>query len=187
MFGVKTIEEILHVTPLISQKMEQAIDLWDKMYRDEAPWLHEPDKKNPVRVTSLGLPAMIASEKARMALLELTSEITVPTVETEEDNTTNFRSSVTDNAQMENGLEGLAGTNLKNPMDTAPIIRKEKPVGNAERAEYLNKQYEKLKKVIRKQIEYGIAKGGLVIKPYIVVNDSVHEIRPLLFSSFSGK
>ena len=175
MFGVKTIEEILHVTPLISQKMEQAIDLWDKMYRDEAPWLHEPDKKNPVRVTSLGLPAMIASEKARMALLELTSEITVPTVETEEDNTTNFRSSVTDNAQMENGLEGLAGTNLKNPMDTAPIIRKEKPVGNAERAEYLNKQYEKLKKVIRKQIEYGIAKGGLVIKPYIVVNDSVNE------------
>lgn len=175
MFGVNTIREILHVTPLISQKMEDAIILWDKMYRDEAPWLHEPDKDDPVRVTSLGLPAMIASEKARMALLELTSEITVPTVETEEVNTANFRNTVTDNSQMENGLEELAGTNLENPIDNAPVVREEQPVGNSERAEYLNKQYEKLKRVIRKQIEYGIAKGGLVIKPYIVVNDSVDE------------
>ena len=187
MFGVKTIKDILHVTPLVSQKMEDAIILWDKLYRDEAPWLHEPDEDNPVRVTSLGLPAMIASEKARMALLELTSEITVPVTETEEANP-NFRVGIRDNAEtalgtnnVSDGLNAISNTNLEqaqdvnNPFENTPIIRTEKPVGNSERAEYLNKQYEKLKKVLRKQIEYGIAKGGLVIKPYIVINDSVDE------------
>lgn len=187
MFGVKTIKDILHVTPLVSQKMEDAIVLWDKLYRDEAPWLHEPDKDNPVRVTSLGLPAMIASEKTRMALLELTSEITVPVTETEEANP-NFRVGIRDNAEtalgtenVSDGLNAISNTNLEqaqdinNPFENTPIIRTEEPVGNSERAEYLNKQYEKLKKVLRKQIEYGIAKGGLVIKPYIVVNDSVNE------------
>ena len=187
MFGVKTIKDILHITPLVSQKMEDAIILWDKMYRDEAPWLHEPDKDNPVRVTSLGLPAMIASEKARMALLELTSEITVPVTETEEVNP-NFRVGIRDNAEtalgtenISSGLNAISNTNLEqaqdvnNPFENTPIIRTEEPVSNSERAEYLNKQYEKLKRVIRKQIEYGIAKGGLVIKPYIVMNDSVDE------------
>lgn len=174
MFGVKTIEEILHITPLISQQMENAIILWDKMYRDEAPWLHEPDKEDPIRVTSLGLPAMIASEKARMALLELTSEITVPTVENETVNTTNFRNSVTDNSQMANGPESIINEEIT-AQEEAPVIRTEEPIGNSERAEYLNTQYEKLKKVIRKQIEYGIAKGGLVIKPYVVNNGFVDE------------
>ena len=107
MFGVKTIKDILHVTPLVSQKMEDAIVLWDKLYRDEAPWLHEPDKDNPVRITSLGLPAMIASEKARMALLELTSEITVPVVENEEANP-NFRVGIRDNAETALGTENVS-------------------------------------------------------------------------------
>lgn len=174
MFGVKTIEQVLHVTPLISQKMEDAITLWDSMYRDEAPWLHEPTTADPVRITSLGLPAMIASEKARTALLELTSEITVPVTESEEINT-NFRNSVTDNAQMEVSSQGVYDANIENPIDDTPVFREEKPTSNPERAEYLNYQYEKLKRVLRKQIEYGVAKGGLVIKPYVVTNTSVNE------------
>ncbi len=174
MFGVKTIEEVLHVTPLISKKMEDAIDLWSKMYRDEAPWLREPDYNNPVRITSLGLPAMIASEKARMALLELTSEITVPLVE-EETPELNYRTSITDNTLMDNDASDTSEIQVNNLTNIEPAIKQDVPVGNSARAEYLNKQYEKLKRVIRKEIEYGIAKGGLVIKPYVVNSPSINE------------
>ena len=61
------------------------------------------------------------------------------------------------------------------PMPMGPLppktIIEEKTVGDPARAEYLESQYKKLKKQLRKQIEYGIAKGGLVIKPYVVVNN----------------
>ena len=171
MFGVKTIEEVLHVTPLISQKMENAIDLWDRMYKDEAPWLQEPAVGNPVRITSLGLPAMIASEKARMALLELTSEITVP-VKVDDMKTADYKQPVKDNTLMGLGKDELS---ISSSEEQQTLLENETPTSNPARAEYLNNQYEKLKRVLRKEIEYGIAKGGLVIKPYIVVNESVNE------------
>ena len=75
MIGAKTIERTLHVAPVLSTQMEQAIELWSAMYKNEAPWLHEPSNQDPTRVVSLGLPALIASEKARMAILEMQSEI----------------------------------------------------------------------------------------------------------------
>ncbi len=162
MVGGRTIEQALHVTPSISSQMEEAIETWTLMYKNQAPWLHEPDFNNPSRITSLGIPAMIASEKARMALLEFQSEITVPTKEIEIENP-NYREPEED----EFG-------NLIPSMEPQ-IIKEEKPVGPADRAEYLNAQYLKLKKQLRKQIEYGIAKGGLVIKPYIVINDSIED------------
>lgn len=156
MLGAKTIESKLNVAVAISPEMEKAITTWNTLYRNKAPWLHEPSDVDPTRVVSLGLPSMIASEKARTALLEFKSEITTPTEEVE-----------------------VANPDYKNPPDTelnrwgqevpkvvSPTITEERPKTNTARAEFLNKQYEKLKKHLRKQLEYGIALGGLVIKPY---------------------
>ena len=157
MVGARTIEQTLHVTPIMSSQMENAIQLWADMYKNQAPWLKEPTQQDPVRIVSLGLPAMIASEKARTALLEFESEITTPTKEVEEANP-----NYTEPEPDEYG-------NIIPSMEPKTII-KDKPISNTKRAEYLNEQYKKLKKQLRKQLEYGIAKGGLVIKPYLVAN-----------------
>lgn len=130
MIGARTIEQTLHIAPVISSQMEHAIQLWDSMYKNESPWLHEPSDVDPTRVVSLGLPSLIASEKARMALLEMKTEIT---------------GVVND--------DGIAQSN--------------------DRADYMESQYkDKLIKNLRREIEYGIAKGGLVIKPYVIQNDT---------------
>lgn len=148
MIGSRTIEQTLKVTPSISSQMEEAIQLWSDMYKNKAPWLKEPTYNNPTRIVSLGLPAMIASEKARTALLEFKSEITVPKEEDDKQST-----------------------------DSTPSIDKKSSEkskdNNEQRAEFLNSQYNKLKRKLRTQIEYGIAKGGLIIKPYVVeIKDS---------------
>ena len=158
MVGARTIEQQLHMKPVISSQMEEAIQRWSDMYKDQAPWLHEPDYGDPSRVVSLGLPAMIASEKARTALLEFESEITTPTEEVEVENP-NFKEPEPD----------MFGNII--PSMESPTITEDRPTSDTARAEYLNEQYKKLKKQLRKQIEYGIAKGGLVIKPYPVIND----------------
>lgn len=160
MIGSRTIEQTLHVSPVISSQMEHSIELWSDMYKNQAPWIHEPSSIDPTRVVSLGLPSMIASEKARTALIELNSEITVPTKEVEKDNP--------DYKDPELDEFG----NLIPSLEPKTIIE-EQPTSSKDRAEYLNGEYTKLKKHIRKQIEYGIAKGGLVIKPYVVMNKGV--------------
>lgn len=157
MIGSRTIEQTLHVAPAISSQMETAIETWSAMYKDQSPWLHEPTTENPTRIVSLGLPALIASEKARIALLELESEITAPTKEVEKENP-NYRPPEED--EFGNIVPSVEPQTIKETVT----------VGNAERAEYLESQYKKLKRQLRKQIEYGIAKGGLVIKPYIVMS-----------------
>ena len=157
MVGSRTIEQTLHVTPIMSSQMEHAIEQWSAMYKNQADWLKEPSFGDPVRVVSLGLPALIASEKARTALLEFQSEITTPTKEVEKENP-NYVPPEPD----EFG-------NIMPSMEPKTIIE-DKPVTSTDRAEYLEEQYKKLKKQLRKQIEYGIAKGGLVIKPYLVAN-----------------
>lgn len=157
MIGGRTIEQTLHVTPIMSSQMENAIEEWSAMYKNQAPWLKEPTDYDPVRIVSLGLPALIASEKARTALLEMESEITTPTEEVEKEN-----------PDYEEPKEDEFG-NLMPTIEPKTIIE-DKPVSDTARAEYLNEQYKKLKKQLRKQIEYGIAKGGLVIKPYLVAN-----------------
>lgn len=158
MIGVKTIEQTLHVAPVISSKMEEAIQLWTDMYKNEAEWLKEATYDDPTRVVSLGLPAMIASEKARMVLLEWKSEITTPTKEVEVENP-NYTEPQPD--ELGNVV----------PSAQPKMIIQEKPVGPTQRAEFLNQQYEKLKKQMRKQLEYAVAKGGIVIKPYVVQNE----------------
>ena len=155
MVGSKTIEQTLHVSPIISSQMETAITLWSDMYKGKASWIKEPSAMDPVRIVSLGLPALIASEKARTALIEFQSDITTPTKEVEVKNP-NYKEPEPD----EYG-------NLIPSMEPA-TIKQEKPVGSVERAEYLDTQYKKLKKQLRKQVEYGIAKGGIVCKPFLV-------------------
>lgn len=157
MIGARTIEQTLHVAPVISSQMEEAIQTWTNMYKNQSPWLHEPTAGDPVRIVSLGLPAMIAAEKARMAVLEMESEITTPTKEVEVENP--------DYKEPEPDVFG----NII-PSAQPPVITQEKPIGNTKRAEYLNEQYKKLKKQLRRQLEYAVAKGGMVIKPYIVQN-----------------
>lgn len=153
MIGARTIEQALHVAPAISSQMEEAIQTWADMYKNQSPWLKEPSAVDPVRVVSLGLPAMIASEKARTALLEFKSEITTPTEEVEVDNP--------DYTEPEPDVFG----NII-PSAQPPKIKKQQPIGNVERAEYLNEQYKTLKKKLRREFEYAIAKGGMVFKPY---------------------
>lgn len=158
MIGVNTIQKTLHIEPIISSKMANAIELWSLMYEDNSPWLQEPTLADPVKVTSLGLPAFIASEKARMATIEMKSEITTPTESVTEANP-NYTPPAVDedgNLQISNEPE---------------FITKEVILGDTARAEFLNTQYTKVKNKIRNQLEYGIAKGGLVIKPYIVISD----------------
>ena len=154
MIGAKTIEQSLNVAPLISSEMEQAIQDWIAMYKNEAPWLHEPTYSDPTRVVSLGLPSMIASEKARMVLLEFKSEITTPTEDVAKDNP-NYKEPAPDEY----------GNII--PSSEPKIIMEKQPVGDTTRAEFLNEQYPKLKDKLRVQLEYGIAGGGLVIKPYL--------------------
>ena len=151
-----TIQQTLNITPYYNSKMVEAIDEWKMMYKDESPWLHEPDFANPTLVVSLGLPAFIASEKARMAVLEMQSEITAPTVETEEVNP-NYFPPTTD-------ING----NIKVSGETKTIVT-ESVTSPTERADYMNEQYQnKLIPRLRTELEFGIALGSLIIKPYVV-------------------
>ena len=151
----QTIEQALHIVPAVSDRMSQAIDEWTAMYKDEAEWLHEPTYADPTKVVSLGLPAFIASEKARMAVIEFKSEITAPKTLKEEDNP-NYFPPMAD-----------AFGNVKVSGEAKTVI-KEEVQGDTKRAMYMNKQYqEKLLTHIRTQLEYGIAKGSLIIKPYV--------------------
>ena len=156
MLGANTIESKLNVTVAISSEMEKAINLWNAMYKNKAPWLHEPDEKDPIRIVSLGLPAMIASEKARTALIEFKSDITTPT-ETVEVPNPDYKEPP-DTKINEWGEEV--------PILVSPTIEKDQPKTDTARAEFLNKQYTKLKEHLRTQLEYGVALGGLIIKPY---------------------
>ena len=166
MIGSRTIQNELHVSYAISPKMETAIQNWTNLYLNKAPWLHQPNDDDPTNIVSLGLPAMIASEKARTALLELESEITPLTEEVEVPNP--------DYPGEPEYTMGPDGEQIPVPKPTVPeTIMEDRVVGDSSRAEYLESQYKKLKKQLRKQIEYGIAKGGLVIKPYIVINKPV--------------
>lgn len=115
MFSSKTIESVLQVQPLVSSKMKDAIELWQSMYMNESPWLGE-NAAEKTKVVSLNLAAMISSEKARTATIEMDIKVT----------------------------------------------------GDGKRAELFKLLAQKIIREIRKNLEYGIALGGLIIKPYVV-------------------
>ncbi len=170
MIGKQNIEEVLRVKPTISNEMVNAIELWTRMYEGRAPWLKRPTDEDPSRVVSLGLPQLIASEKARTALIEFESEITTPILDVEP---------ATPNYMDEKNV----GTDGKpQPMVATHLVTKDIPKGNTERAEFLNAQYEKLKDALRIQLEYGIAKGGLVVKPYLIhhENQTLHQATDMM-------
>ena len=156
MIGKQNIEEVLRVKPTISSEMVNAIELWTAMYEGRSPWLKEPTKDDPSTIKSLGLPQLIASEKARTALIEFESEITTP-IKDVKPATPNYMQ--TDNI----GTDGKP-----EPMLATHLVTQDIPKGPTDRAKYLNQEYTKLKDALRVQIEYGIAKGGLVVKPYPV-------------------
>ena len=157
MFGLNTsVEQALNISSAISDEVSDAIERWPLMYENRASWLHEPNPSDPTCVRSLGLPAFISSEKARMAVIEFKSEITAPKEVKE-----------VDNPKYEEPKQDMFG-NTKFSGETKTIIE-EKTIGTTERAEFMNKQYqEKLLPKIRTQLEYGIAKGSLIIKPYVI-------------------
>ena len=183
MFKSKTIENILHVAPTISSEMQYKIELWEDMYKGKSPWLREPTFSDPTRIVSLGLPQMIAREKARTALLEFESEITTPMKEVEaprESTTTtitdtykqsNTEVNSTENEQQAGQKQQFNQFSAYNTAQFHPqaTVKELVPKGPTERAEYLNKTYKKkLLNQLCRQIEYGIALGGLVIKPYVI-------------------
>ena len=165
MLGRDIVERVLSVKPAMSAEMMNQIQLWSDMYEGRAPWLKEPDimKADFERVVSLGLPALIASEKARMATLEMESEITPPMKDVEKENPDYEPPSVDE-------ATGMVNMGRESMMITEP-----EPDGPTERADFMNEQYKKLKKQIRRQVEYGIAKGGIVIKPYPIIHNDGEE------------
>lgn len=68
-FPTKTIEEKIDTKIDISDIMIQSIELWSKMYEGDSPWLDDDVVK------SLGIPASVASEMARLVTIEMESEI----------------------------------------------------------------------------------------------------------------
>ena len=218
MLPKKTVENVLHVTPCVSDRMADAIQLWSDMYEGHSPWVREPTVDDPTRIVSLGLPQFIASEKARMATLEMKSEISapvahldinsVPQMPENSDNTKvlgkssnmtpqpNNQSNIGQKSKNMQGSSPIPGDQnaqtADNPSESGQTTLGNSPFSNispstayrqrtvdvpkcsTERADFLNKEYAKLRKQIRRQLEYGIAKGGLVIKPYIVLYNNTN-------------
>lgn len=180
------ISEVLHVNPIANDVMSEAILLWSQMYEGKSPWLKEPTYEDPKRVASLGLPAFIASEKARMATLEMKTKISAPMVPVDKasdkiaagpDNTDTVSTNEFAESQPATGNDknNTVPTDLPDDLIGNSAYRElpqKVPAGPTERAEFLNLQYAKLTKQIRRQLEYGIAKGGLVIKPYAVMYEN---------------
>ena len=69
MFHINDAKRTLGAEIAVSSPMQSALDLWMKMFMDHAPWLDDTTK-------SLGLPAAIAGEFARLVLVEFDSQIT---------------------------------------------------------------------------------------------------------------
>ncbi len=183
MLPKKTVEDVLHITPCVSDRMADAIQLWSDMYEGNSPWIKEPTTDNPTRIVSLGLPALIASEKARMVTLEMKTEISAPMAEVELDNTSPTSTEPgASTSNLDNSESPAVGADTQDvvpggvnsiPMSSAFQQKTQQvPTGPTERADFLNGQYKKLCRQIRRQLEYGIAKGGLVIKPYVVMYDN---------------
>ncbi len=69
MLSKSTVEEALQVKTAVSFEMEAAMNLWLKIFTNNAPWLDD-------EVKSLQLGASIAEEFARLITLEMKSEVT---------------------------------------------------------------------------------------------------------------
>lgn len=68
-FRGETIKKAVGVEVAVSSGMQEAIELWQQMFRNKPPWLDE-------NTETLGLAAAVASEIARLVTVEFHSEIT---------------------------------------------------------------------------------------------------------------
>lgn len=68
MLHINDVKRTMGVDVAIGSQMQKAIELWTKMFMDEAPWLDETTH-------SVGLAASIASEIARLVTVELESGV----------------------------------------------------------------------------------------------------------------
>jgi len=68
MLHIPNIKQALKMDVAVSAKMQTAIDTWANLFLDQAPWLDDTTR-------SLGLPASIAGEIARLVTVELESTI----------------------------------------------------------------------------------------------------------------
>lgn len=119
MISPTDIAQVLQVQPAISSQMRDKIGIWKDVYQGQGAW-----NGGPGAVKSLEIAAMIASEQARMATLEMGVKIT----------------------------------------------------GDSDRAKYLKQEFEKVIASIRTELEFGIALGGLVVKPYVTANAGKYEM-----------
>jgi hypothetical protein len=107
-------------------EMIDAIELWTAMYENKAPWLKKATAEDKSVVKSLGLPQLIASEKARTALIEFESEITTPIKEVKP---------ATPNYMAQNNI----GTDGKpEPQVATHLVTEDVPKGPTDRADFLN-------------------------------------------------
>lgn len=163
LFGmdIKTIQKVLDIKPVISQEMINAQRLWRRMYSNTPDWKKEPKKGDPERVVSIGLAQRIASEKARLVCLEMKTNITPPKEE-----------------------------NISVDKETGLSYVEYEDIGDASRAEYLNSQYNDcIIDKLRENLEYAIALGGMVFKPYLSNGEfacdfvQADEFIPMFFNS----
>ena len=76
MFATKDIKSALNISiDTISQDMQDAIDLWRQMYKDNSPWLDDD-----AGIYSLGLAKQICKELQQQVLSELETHISEPGV-----------------------------------------------------------------------------------------------------------
>lgn len=68
MVAYDSIEDTLSTSVYSSEKMESAIDLWERMYEDDAPWLDD-------YISSLNLGATICESMAMVVMAEMESRI----------------------------------------------------------------------------------------------------------------
>lgn len=68
MFSPATVKSAVGMDLPVSNEMMTALELWRRMYINDAPWLNAD-------VRSLNLPAAVASEMARLVTLEMQSEV----------------------------------------------------------------------------------------------------------------
>ncbi|MBE6825856.1 MAG: phage capsid protein [Ruminococcus sp.] len=102
MIDANEIAGALKLPCLSSGRMQEALELWESMYRDEADWVKQ-------RIRSLKLPSIVAKELKRLTLKELNAS-----------------------------------------------------VSDAE----LDAAFQKFLPLLRRQLDHGLAMGGLLLKPY---------------------
>lgn len=87
--GYKTVDDVVQNSDVykISTDMQNAIDLWRDMYKDESPWLDDDEG-----IYSLNIPGTICSTLANMTLCEVKTQINTPgATENPTDNTVTTR------------------------------------------------------------------------------------------------